>query len=62
MADAQSPTEPSQAGFVLWYRSTRGHTWEAVHRGEREMDCVRAIGCGERHNGEWLILPDGREP
>ncbi|HEV3435762.1 MAG TPA: hypothetical protein VG122_00285 [Gemmata sp.] len=54
---------PPQPGFTLWYRPDSNRAaWEAVARVTTEREAVAAIGCGDRRNGRWLVLPNGVEP
>lgn len=49
--------------FVLWYKPSTGRgSWEPVHHGESERECIHAVGCGGRRGGKWCILPHGKEP
>jgi len=52
----------TDAPFVLWFRPSRRHKWEAVAHTETDQQAVNAIGIGGRHNGQWLVLPAGQEP
>ncbi len=55
-------TNPPAPGFTLWFRQSRGRKWEPVAHTVTESKAVDAIGIGNRHNGQWLILEAGREP
>lgn len=46
--------EPTVFDHVLWYRATKNVRWQAVAWGTRR-ECVAAVGCGGRRNGEWRI-------
>jgi hypothetical protein len=50
------------AVVVLWYRKRRGQPWESVGTYATERVAWAAIQSSARRNGDWTVLPAGREP
>lgn len=49
-------------GFVLWFRADRADGWEMLTTVATYSQAVNLIGVGNRHNGDWLVLPVGQQP
>jgi hypothetical protein len=65
-------TTPTEAGagavlatdvqVVLWYRPRRGRPWERVARANSEREAWARVGTCGRKGGDWMILPDDKQP
>lgn len=48
--------------YRVWFRKSRRRLWEAVGEAGTHIAAVGLIGAGDRHNGDWLILPADQNP
>ena len=53
---------PDPPAFALWFREGKGSPWAIVGTAATYGGVVMLIGIGDRHNGEWFPLIDGKHP
>ena len=59
---ACSCTPTTTLGFTLWYRRHRRGAWEPIATVPTERDAYSAVKSSGRRNGDWQVLPAGKQP